>query len=276
MLLSLLAAFAAAACFGVAAVLQGVGTTRTSSSHGLDPGLLLRLLRQPVFLVSLVLNLLGFVLHVVALESLPLFLAQAIIASSVAVTAVLATRVFHVRLSGQQWAAVGTVCVGLAALAGTAEAGTRVTAGDAVRPGIGVILLVVAVLGSVAARQYGPLSAELLGLLGGVAYGMVAVAARVLGETAWPDVPSDSATYLLLLSGALAYLLYTTAMQHGSVTTTTAALVVTQTAVPSLVGVVLLGDSVRAGLAPLAVLGFLLALGGAVALGRFEHVDSTP
>lgn len=275
MLLSLLAAFAAATSFGVAAVLQGIGTNRTSSTQNLDPGLLLRLLHQPVFVASLLLNVLGFALHVVALESLPLFLAQAIIASSVAVTAVLAVRVFHVRLSVQQWGSVVAVCVGLAVLAGTAQAGTAVTASSAVRPGIMVTVVLVAGLGAVVARQYGALTAELLGLLGGVAYGMVAVAARVLGDTPLRRLPVDPATYLLLLSGLVAYLLYTTAMQRGSVTTTTAALVVTQTAVPSVVGIALLGDQVQSGLGPIAVLGFLLALGGAVALGHFEQVGSS-
>lgn len=275
MLLSLLAAFAAATCFGVAAVLQGIGTGRTATSGKLDPGLLVRLLRQPVFVASLLLNVLGFALHVVALESLPLFLAQAIIASSVAVTAVLATRVFHVRLSVQQWGSVVAVCLGLAVLAGTAQAGTAVTVSSAVRPGILVTIVLVAALGAVVARQFGALTAELLGLLGGVAYGMVAVAARVLGDTPLRRLPEDLATYLLLLSGLVAYLLYTTAMQRGSVTTTTAALVVTQTAVPSLVGITLLGDRVQSGLGAIAVLGFLLALGGAVALGRFEQVGSS-
>jgi hypothetical protein len=54
------------------------------------------------------------------------------------------------------------------------------------------------------------------------------------------------------------------------VTTTTAALVITQTGLPALVGTLLLGDHVRAGLAPVAVAGFVLALLGALGLARFE------
>jgi drug/metabolite transporter (DMT)-like permease len=270
------AAVAAALAFGLAAVLQGIATRRTESVVGLDPWLLLRLLRQPVFVASLVLNLVGFALHVLALESLPLFLVQAVIASSVAVTAVLAVRVFRVALSRAQWAAVATVCVGLALLAGTAESDTDVTAGTAVRPGVLVVVVLVALLGAAAARAPGPTAEVLLGLLGGVAYGMVAVTARLLGDVPAAAVPSDGATYLLLLSGAVAYLLYTTAMQRGSVTTSTAAVVVTQTAVPAAVGIALLGDRVVPGLGPVAVLGFALALAGTAALSRFEQVGSAP
>jgi hypothetical protein len=55
------------------------------------------------------------------------------------------------------------------------------------------------------------------------------------------------------------------------VTTATAANVVTQTAVPAVVGVWLLGDRVREGWGPVAVLGFALALAGALGLARFER-----
>jgi drug/metabolite transporter (DMT)-like permease len=135
-----------------------------------------------------------------------------------------------------------------------------------------VTVVVVGLCGVVIARGAGPAVGAMLGLLGGVAYGMVAVTARLLGDVPPAAVATDEAAYLLLVSGALAYLLYSTAMQRGSVTTTTASLVVTQTAVPAVVGVALLGDRVESGLGPVAVVGFLLALAGAVALARFEHV----
>jgi drug/metabolite transporter (DMT)-like permease len=274
--LGLAAAFAAALAFGLAAILQGISTAETEASTGLDPRLLLRLLRQPVFVTSLLLNLLGFGLHVLALRSLPLFLAQAAIASSVAVTAVLATRVFEVELTRAQWGSVGAVCLGLTLLAGTAESGAALTGGSGVRWLVLATVVSVAIAGAVVARGRAALTAVLLGLLGGTAYGMVAVSARLLGEESWSGLASDVATYLLLACGAVAYLLYTTAMQRGSVTTTTAAVVVTQTAVPAVVGITLLGDRVHAGLGPLAIVGFLLALGGAAALARFEQTTPVP
>jgi hypothetical protein len=68
----------------------------------------------------------------------------------------------------------------------------------------------------------------------------------------------------------VAFLVYSAAMQRGSVTTATAAMVVTQTVVPAAAGL-LLGDRVRPGSVPLALLGFALALAGALGLGRFEQ-----
>lgn len=256
-------------------MLQGVATRQTADTGGVDPGLLVRLVHQPVFLASLALNLLGFGLHVTALQSLPLFLVQAIIAASVAVTAVLSVRVFGQPLTRAQWSAVGLVVIGLAVLGPTAQTNDAVS-GSTGRSLALLATVVVAALASVGvARLSGPVAPLGLGLLAGVSYGVVALSARLLPDFTPAGLLGSPATYVLLLAGAVAFLLYSTAMQRGSVTATTAALVITQTAVPALVGVLLLGDRVKPGLTPVAVAGFLLALGGAVGLARFEGARHT-
>ena len=268
--LAILLALGAMTCFGLAAVLQAVATGRTERRPGLDPRLLLQLARQPVFLASLALNGLGFGLHITALQSLPLFLVQAIIAGSVAVTAVLSVRVTGASLARAQWFAVALVVLGLTML------GPSATTGQAAPGGPRAALLLLAALGLVvlaawfAARVRGAAGAVLLGLLAGTGFGVVAVSARLLPPYGAALLGSPLA-YVLPLAGATAFLLYSAAMQRGSVTTTTAALVITQTGVPALVGVLLLGDRVREGFLTLAVAGFVLALGGAVGLGRYER-----
>lgn len=275
MILSLTAALAAALVFGVAAVLQGIAVARVApTGSGVDPRLLLRLLREVPFVGTVLLNLLGFVLHVVALQELPLFLVQVALASAVAVTAVLSVLVLKTALSGRQCGAVVAVCGGLALLALSAQAGE---AAPVVGTGLRMTLLGAVVLvgaaGAAAGRVHGAPGAALLGLVAGTGFGVVAVAARLLPTGLAPaDVLRDPALLVLVLAGAIAFLLYATAMQHGSVTLATATLVVTQTTVPAVLGLALLGDAVRPGTAPLAVAGFLLALGGATALARFEHV----
>ena len=64
-------------------------------------------------------------------------------------------------------------------------------------------------------------------------------------------------------------MLYATALEGGSVTVATAAVVLTETAPPALIGVLFLGDHTRHGLAVLAVLAFILAVACAVLLARF-------
>ncbi len=275
MLLSVLAALSAAACFGVAAILQGIAVARLApTGNRVDPRLLLRLLREAPFVLTVLLNLLGFALHVVSLQHLPLFLVQVVLASAVALTAVLSVLVLHTPLSSRQWAAVAAVCAGLAVLSASAESSEVTTdTGSGLRLALFAGVLVVAVLGGLAGRLSGAVGGTALGLVAGTGFGLVAVSARLLPTGLNPaDVLREPALYALGLAGAAAFLLYATAMQHSSVTLATAALVVTQTGVPAVLGLLLLGDGVREGTAPLALVGFLLALGGAVALARFEQV----
>jgi drug/metabolite transporter (DMT)-like permease len=267
--LAVLSALGAMTLFGGAAVLQGLATSRASDVAVLDPRLFVRLARQPAFLAALALNGLGFVLHITALQTLPLFLVQAVIAGSVAVTAVLSVRVFGIALRREQWAAVALVVLGLVLLAPTATEGDTLDAGDRAPA---LLLAGVVVLAAAAAAVRGVPGAAgtvLLGLLAGAGFGIVAVSARLLPDLG-PALLTAPTAYVLVLAGGSAYFVYSAAMQRGSVTTATAAMVITQTVVPALAGLAL-GDGVRPGLVPLAVLGFALALGGALGLGRYEH-----
>lgn len=270
MILGLLAALGAAAVFGIAAVLQGLATAGVPHEDRLDPRLLLRLLHRPLFLAALVCNGVGLVLHVRALQDLPLFLVQAVIASSVAVTAVVSVRAFHVALTSTQWAAVGAVVLGLTLLAPTAVEGEVAPTTGRTAAVLLAAMVVVAVASVAAGHLHGAPGAVLLGLLGGTGFGIVAVCARLLPGLTPAELVRAPVTYVLAFSGVLAFLLYSSAMQKGSVTVTTAALVVPQTAVPALVGTLLLGDEVRPGFGVVAAVGFALALAGAVGLARFE------
>ncbi|WP_350277744.1 hypothetical protein [Kribbella sp. HUAS MG21] len=276
MVLGLSAALAAAVLFGFAAILQAVGSRKVPTESELDPRRLFRfvvaLLKQPAFLAALVLNLAGFALHFVALRLLPLYLAQAGIAVSLVVTALLATRWMSDRLSVLEWSAVIAVCVGLGLLA--------VAAGDAGESAqhqgltVGVIagLVVIAVLGAVASRSQHGVSTALLGLLAGLGYAGVAISARLLQDGSLSELLGSPTAYTLPISGALAFVLYSLALQRGSVTLATTPMIALQTIAPAAAGVFVLDDAVRAGWWPAAIIGFLLSAAGSVVLVRFESV----
>lgn len=272
MLLGLAAALAAAVVFGGSSILQAVGSRRVSSSSGFHVRTVGRLLRQPAFVAAVLLNLLGFVLHLIAVRALPLFLAQAGIAASLAVTALLAVRFFHDRLSSAEWGAVAAVCLGLALL--TAAAGE--TGEDRATGPTSVALFAVAAVmvagGLAASRARGLASAAVVSLLAGLGFANTALAARLLPELSVSSVLGSPVAYALPLSGVLAFLLYSLALQRSSVTVATAPMIVLQTALPAVVGMLLLGDMVRSGWAVGALVGFVLTAAGSVALVRFEGV----
>jgi drug/metabolite transporter (DMT)-like permease len=268
--LGLLAALGAAAAFGLAALLQALAARREEPVRGVDPRLLVRMLRSPAFVVAVALNLLGFALHVVALRSLPLFLAQAAISSSVVITALLSRRVLHAPLARREHLAVVAVGLGLALLTATAAHAGEEQAGSGVRWALLAAAGGVALAGTALARLQGPLGVSLLGLAGGLGFAVVALGTRTLPDLSPATLVADPAAYAVLLGGGVGFLLYATALQRAAVMVATSTLVVGQTVAPALVGVLLLGDEVRAGAGGLAVAGLTLAVAGSAALARYD------
>jgi drug/metabolite transporter (DMT)-like permease len=266
----MMCALGAAVCFGTATVLQAMAARAAADSGpGGDAALLLRALRQWRYLAGLALDGVGFLLQIAALRSIPIYAVGAALASSLAVTAVVAARLLRVRLSRVEWGAVGVVCAGLAMLGLASGTEGEQTGSTALKYAMLATAVAVLLLGFVAGRLPDRGRALALGLGAGFGFGVVEVAVRLIDDLDPGALLSNPATYALLLGGGAAFLLLTSALQRGSVTTATAGLVIGETIGPAVVGVVWLGDRTREGLEWLAVLGFAVAVAGALALARF-------
>ena len=281
MLASLVAALIAALCYGVASVMQAVEVREASnrsraqaSAGGLDPGLLPRMLSQWRFAVSVVIDLLGFVAQLVALRRLPLFAVQAMVAANLAVIAVLATVLIGATLSAREWAAVLGVVAGVGLLGSSAGAEGASHPGATFKIAVIAAAAVLALVGLFAARALRePARTLALGTVAGFGFGAVGISARVLNGFAPLTLLRDPAAYAVAAAGIVAFIFYATALEGGSVTVATSAVVLAETLPPAIVGVVYLGDTTRHGLTPVAVIGFALAVASAVMLARFGEAD---
>lgn len=263
-------ALGAAVCFGTATVLQAIAArSAAATGPGGDVALLWRALRQWRYLAGLALDGLGFVLQILALRSVPIYAVGAALAASLAVTAVVAARLLKVRLSRVEWAAVAVVCAGLALLGLAAGAEGDEEGPDWLKWAMLGAAAGVLLLGAVAGRLPERGRALTLGLGAGLGFGVVEVSVRLIDGFSAGELFPNPATYALLLGGGAAFLLLTSALQRGSVTTATAGLVLGETVAPALIGVVWLGDRTRPGLGWLAIAGFAVAVAGALALSRF-------
>ena len=267
-------ALGAAVCFGTATVLQAVAARSAGTGGGGEAALLLRALRQWRYLAGLALDGLGFLFQIAALRSIPIYAVAAALASSLAVTGVVAARLLQVRLSGTEWGAVGVVCAGLAMLGLASGAEGNREGSTALKYAMLAIAVVVLLLGLFGGRWSGRGRALVLGLGAGFGFGVVEVSVRLIDSLAPSELLTNPATYALVIGGGAAFLLLTSALQRGSVTTATAGMVIGETIGPAAVGVVWLGDRTRDGLAWLAVLGFLVAVAGALALARFGEAPA--
>jgi drug/metabolite transporter (DMT)-like permease len=283
---SLVAALVSALCYGVAAVMQAMAIRSASRrparvsegdpAAGLDPGLIIRLLGQWRFLISLAIDIIGFLAQLVALRRLPLFAVQAMVASNLAVIAVLAAWLMRARLNLAEWLAVTGVVVGVGLLGASAGAQGAATVGPTFQIGLMVAVAGVGVVGVAAARLPGLARTPVLGAVAGLGYAVLAVAARILPGFGPGQLVRDPATYTLAAAGIVSFLMYASALESGSVTVATSAVVLCETLPAALVGLIFLGDSTRRGLVGLAIPGFILAVAGAVTLARFGEAGDEP
>ncbi|BCJ74649.1 membrane protein [Catellatospora sp. IY07-71] len=276
LVVSMIGALLAAVCFGLSSVMQAVGMHRAGPVSEEDPRSLVRAWLTVPFLAGTGLDLLGFGFELVALRHLPLFLVQAAVASALAVTAIAASVVMKERLGRGEKLAVVAVCLGLALLGCSAGPEGATRAHPDFYTALGASLLGLAVLGLLAGRLPGRWRTPILGLCAGLCFGVLALAARTLPQLDPVRLLREPATYLVAVSSLIALVLWTMALSAGAVTTATAAMVVGETVLPAVIGVLVLGDEARAGWAPVAVGGFLLAVGGALALARFGELRGGP
>jgi drug/metabolite transporter (DMT)-like permease len=268
-------------CYGVGSVLQSAAAAEVDRVQRLEPRLLLALARTWRYVAGLALDGVGFVLSLVALRTLPLYVVQSVVSSSLAVTAVLGVLLLGLTMRGPEIAGLVVVVLGLALVGLSAAAQpARPLAAHAqwllLAAAAAVVLACLPL-----ARLSGGRSVWLLGSASGLAFGVVAVAARAVagsvdGVRLTDDVSavaSSPATYAALVATPLALIAYATALQRGTVVQATAPLVVGETVLPALAGLALLGDHPRPGWGAAAGLGFVLAVGGSVLLSRFGDVE---
>jgi drug/metabolite transporter (DMT)-like permease len=270
-------AFAAAIAYGAATVLQAVGARSTARSAGPDARLLLRLLRSMPYVVGLSLDVVGFALSLAALRSQPLFIVQAIVSSSLAVTALLAVLTLHARLEMLEWFALGLVTAGLTMLALSArdEPGSAVSFAGRLGLFLGVVVVGLAAAGVARRRQGTSGDAWALGCLAGLMYGAGGVGARVLAEPrSLTGLLSDPALWAMAFAGILGLLLFAMALQRGRVTVVTSTTVVTQTLAPAALGITLLHDRPAHGRTVLAAVGFGVTVLGSVLLARYGEAPA--
>jgi hypothetical protein len=257
-------------CAGCAAVLQALAArSLPDDGRGLRVGLVLDLFRRWRFIVGIGLDLCSFAASTIALRVLPVFLVQAVVAANLAVTAVVAWYVLGTRLRRTELGAVLAVCVGLGVLGLSAAPQSPQHGSTALHFGLLGSVAVIALLGVGASRLPGRWNAAALGLLAGLAFGLVNLCSRVLPNFSLSVLVGQPTLWAMPAAGLCALLFLNTAFQRESVVAASAGTILGQTIFPAAVGLFALGDHTRNGFAPPAIAGFAVALAGTLLLTRF-------
>lgn len=264
---SLAAAFGCAACNGVAAILQKISADREDTVTKLDARLMLKLIRDVPYVLGIILDVSGWILTFIAVRYLPLFLVESIIAANIAVTALIERFVLHRPLKHAAYALIGSMLAGLIIVAISAAPGPAHALTNTETWGVLAIPIPVALAAFVLAKKPSARAATVLAALGGIAFGLTSVASRIfkLYHPLWHNLYNP---YLitLVVAGGLGILLFSTALQRAHATIVNASMTAAQILVPTIIGILFLGDSARHGRWDLVILGMFITTGSAIFL----------
>jgi hypothetical protein len=258
----ILLAVVAMVFYSGAALLQAEGTRRATKRRPVAV--------QPRYLAGLGLDFLAWVCAAGALRELPVFAVQAVVGGAIALTAVVGAWLAGARMPTTMRLAVVGCLIGLvlvAASAGPEQPPARQHGVDVVLL-VAWLLLTVLVLVLRQGKRAWPLAA-----VSGIGFGGIALSVRAAhvqtGESLDPILLlTQPATYLIAGFWIVGMIGYTAALARGDVGAVTAVFTVAQVLVPGLIGILLLGDSVRPGWWWVMVLGLAGAVAGSVLIAR--------
>ena len=273
-MLAIAGAVLAALAYGAATVLQALGVQRMAAAPK-GSSWWARGRAGWVYAAGLGLDAGGFVASLAALQTLPLFLVESMLASSVGVTAVLAVFFLEVRLSRREVAMLVGIGIGLVLLAVSAQEGPArqigTTGGCLLLAGAGLVALifVAGLLDPERSR-----SSLVLATASGLGFCLTGIVARVLSTSSplWHTLFQPQ-LWALILAGAVALVAYGFALDRGRTTSVAAITFTAETVIPAAIGLAFLGDGIRSGFVIVASLGFVVTLGGCLALAGHAEVE---
>ncbi|GAA4755415.1 EamA/RhaT family transporter [Gordonia alkaliphila] len=291
--LGIIAGMMAAVAYGMSTVLRALGARRvavaeraaagesaasapTDDSSPPSMSSTVATLGDPAFILGTVMVVIGFAGGAVAARFLPLFLAQSIVSANLVVTALVATFMLNITLHTRDWVAIWMVVLSLCLLGISSAPHAEDHAARSFHWWLLAAAFVVGAIGLWGVYKFGKLAPVVGGFAGGLQFGIIAMAVRVLDGVAPFDATAlltDPAAWAIAVAGASGFYIQTVALQVGAVNGVTAVLVVGETAGPSIIGVLFLGDHAQAGLGWLAVAGFIGAVVGAILVAWYGSGD---
>ncbi len=277
---AILLAVAASLCTATSSVCQRMGA-KSSQTTGFDAGLVVRLARQPVWLLGIASMIGGFLCQLIALRFGDLALVQPILAAELVLVfgylAVAGSR----RVQRRDWLAAAAMSAGIGVfLRLTSPSGGRLHAPGSswLLAGLvtsGVVLAALAVTfglghrpGASPGRQ-----AAVLGAATGISWGFMAAVIKELSSHLGDGIGavfSSWSPYLLIAAGAATMLLASHALAAGPLAASQPGFTICDPLAAGLLGVFLFGEHIRTGAVDLAgeALALAVVIAGAVVLSR--------
>jgi drug/metabolite transporter (DMT)-like permease len=278
--IALPAALGGAVCFGMTGALQHTAARRVAARPALRPSLLVDLARQRIWLLSLLANLGGSALQLLALSSGPLVLVQPLLVSGLVFAVVIRSMIAKQPPAGKVVLGASLCAAGLAVfllLARPSGGIDWLSFGQALPLAAGLTALLAILIG-IASKFAGEIRTFALAVGAGVLYGVTAGVAKlalgVLHDDGFVALLRTWPLYAVLVIGPAGFLLNQNAYQSDrAMAPALAVITVTDPLVGIGVGVLWLQENLQSGVGP--VLGEVFAL-TALAVGVWLLAHGAP
>jgi drug/metabolite transporter (DMT)-like permease len=240
--LAILVALGSATCFGLSSALEQHAAKQESGPKTVDPGLLVRLLRRPLWLSGLVADAGGVVLQAVALRFGPLALVQPVLVGGLFLAIPMAALLSRRRPQARDFVAVAVGILGLVAFLVAAQPRAGVSEPSSLG-WLGVAAGTVPVVAAcvlVARRFRNSTRGVLLGIASGVLFAVTASLIKTLTGRFEADplgVLTNWHLYALGVAGISAVVLNQNAFQSGRIAAPLTALTLLDPVVSVVIGV---------------------------------------
>jgi drug/metabolite transporter (DMT)-like permease len=279
-------ALASSLCTATSSVCQRLGAKAAGPTSGFRLGLLLRLLRHPIWLAGVGSMILGFVFQVSALHFGDLSLVQPILATELLFVFAYMSVVDTRRVKRRDWLAVTAMAVGLGLFLFIASpSGGRLHAAGSSWWLAGLISLGVVAAATCMAFGWGRSErsssrrAAILGVATGISWGFVAAVIKELSShinAGVGAIVSNWSLYVLLGAGAASMLLASHALSAGPLAASQPGFTIVDPLAASLLGLFLFRERVQVTVPALAGEAIALAVlaAGVVTLSHSQLIES--
>ncbi len=281
LVVGLIAALAAASCYGAGPLFQALAARRTETGTGLGLGLLARLVRNKLWLAGVGADLGGFVFEAIALALAPAAFVTPLLLFDMVVLALLASRVVHERLTSLGIAGIAVIILGGALLTlafAVSHHGVGREAHVGEQLALAGLVAVVALVAFAAGRV--PPSATSTAVMAGAAgisYAVATLCTRQISlslrhHSVWHQLATP-APYLLAVAALLSLSLLSRALQVGAAIVAVPVMSAFAALVPAAAGLIFFGEPMPSGWGLVAfLLAIPLLVAGLIMLARQSTV----
>lgn len=272
-----LAGIACSLCYGIATYLEQTAASAHTSIRSLNPLHFAKLLIKSSYILGIILDLLGWVLFLYAARVLPLFLDLSFVASSLMVTAIIAHLKSPTKNMRTEGLAIVLVMSGIILLGFIAQPSSTHSVNHHFVQVLEIFPVVLAIIGAIWLRsKLARPAAAVLAICSGLAFGATGIISRVINIShldlhtiAQPLVVS------LIAYGILGMIFLAAAFQKDTINRVNSMLYSSELTIPSLLGIVFLGDRSRHGLWELLIIGFMLVIIGTMTIAQDNTIKNT-